>query len=1321
METQKIDLHSDTESEVDRGEIRGNIVWKGSQYPIFEGENIIGREDDCDVTIEHDSVSLKHAVLDFEDGVARMRDLKSKNGTSLESSAGSGNYIKLGPTRRNEEVKTGCKIRFGLVDCKYIEVDRPLQESEPPQKAALKYDCETQFINLAAPESDDEEEDGEDRTQALLNKSTSGNSAYDHSYDRPPAGRNPFSASGSVGSTRSVALEMETQLDQDLNSAEKALVHNANTPSSIFSSRLVQGIASGVTASPAANSVMSTPIAINLPTAPSTGHSTRNSSTSTTPSAPVAVPLAAFAERNISPATANGDDECSTEDDGFADESDDHVPIDIPIPAFHPVGIAQEPLSDDSDEESDMSQDLMQVEEDNAEEDVENAVEPAATLSRPATPLALPSPSATAPRAPSAAASAVDIKPQEDIATDDEGEDNASVDFKLAQDDRHPDELTARHNAQREPLSRHASLTASTYAVASSDSPFHNLASTDSRLDAPMIDDGQSNVHNEYALPAAGNASHILPDANTEPQEFFTAQDPPPSLAVPDAFTPNASSASPTIDGSERERAGDVRTAIRSPGAAIRDLLSTSGIPAGVKVFESQGGLVEEVKHSASPAMSSAVSESLPPDAPSMRFDFAAVNKGGATSSAVVPTATTLAHVVEKDAAELDPEVEKLLQKSAAAKPKPVRGKKRIFDEDSEEEFDEPLRAPSSTISSSAVTSATAIASSEVNLVKSASKRSRTNPHIETEEPASMSAAKKANASSSSAPSTAKKAIAGRSKKTSSPLAVIEEADEQDACESVPGQTHREEPAPVSTKKQPAAKKGRAKSSSSIALTTDEPDNVVPPVEAVQATSEKTPAKRGRGKALPAESVAQEEEQPASDDTVAQMAVVEEEVVSEAPKTASKRGRGRVVETEAVAVEPAPVPVAVPEMEAEKPEPTVTKTPARRGKGKTTSFAEDVVAVTEEPKPVSPLVSAQPAAKRGRGKAAPVELPTHAESHPYVPEVPAVSKARGKANASKQPTDEAEADEDEAASLPSKTTKKGLKRSATASADDSVEAAATSVDSADEEIRILFTKVDDAPYLKFIKTLPRASVTSDATIATHCVTLAELKRTPKLMVALNCGVKYVVTEQWMKDCVKAKALVDVVTEGGAAPAKKSKKSDTAVVQDPRADAGLSQQLLASPYIVKDAEKEKLWGFSMATTLSIPRNVPTATQLFDKMSFFCTKGVCGETAPPADELRAIIESGGGHWLASLDEWGQHASGSAKSAKAKPAATGDSATDGEVHTLVVISHPTVVKKEVTKKVNEAISKGDFATSGVYSIELVFLACLKQRVEFDAHRLK
>ena len=247
-------------------------------------------------------------------------------------------------------------------------------------------------------------------------------------------------------------------------------------------------------------------------------------------------------------------------------------------------------------------------------------------------------------------------------------------------------------------------------------------------------------------------------------------------------------------------------------------------------------------------------------------------------------------------------------------------------------------------------------------------------------------------------------------------------------------------------------------------------------------------------------------------------------------------------------------------------------------------------------------------------------------------------------------------------------------------------------------------------YLKAIKGFPNTSVTSDATVATHCVTLPELKRTPKLMVALNCGVKYVVTEQWIKDCVKAKALVEVVKPADAAPAKKAKKSSATVVEDDRADPELVKQLQASPYIVQDADKEKLWGFSMATTLAIPRNTH-AVKLFEKMCFFCTKGVCGETAPPADELSTIIQSGGGVWLNSLDEWAEYSSGG----------KGKSKADGEVHSLVVISHANVVKKEVNKKVLDAISKGDPETSGVYSIELVFQACLKQRVEFEAHQLK
>jgi len=1329
METQKVDFHSDTESEIDRGEVRGNIVWKGNQYPIFEGENIIGREDDCDVTIEHDSVSLKHAVLDYENGVAIMRDLKSKNGTSLESSAGSGQYIKLGPTRRNEPVGSGCKIRFGLVDCKYIAVsiESSTVVAQSAGKKDLKYDCETQFINMAAPDSDEENENNEEANlSGILNKSTSSNSAYDHSYDRPPSGNNPFSASFNRGSSAgSTVLEMETQLDQDLNSAEKAQVHSShssNTPSSIFSSRLVQGIAGGVE-SPAANSGMSTPSAIPQRTAgtgDSTGNSTNNSSRSATP---LALPLA----RDDTPATAVGDDDCSTEDDGLNDLDDEnhrhheHVPIEIPIPAFHPVGIADESLSDGSDDESDMSQDLMRAEDD---EDVENEPQPA-TITAPDAPVMTTTPAPTPQKASA---------PQEDVPTDDEADEvdeNASVDFNLAQDEPHGDTTCDRA------VSRAPSLTASTNAPISSDSPFHNMASADSRLSAPMEMANEDTNHSRPSVASNGHglinpsrSNSIVLEANTEPQEFFTAPDPPTAPSVFANASPEFSS-SPTISGSERERARDLHTAVRSPGAAIRDLLKNSTIPEGVKVFRSQGGLVDSDDESASPAMSSIVSSSLPPDAPPMNFDFGALTKNGGSSSAAATTPASTPAAQKKDTEDEEVEEEAVVVKQGKPNATAARGRKRIFDEESDEEFNEPLppRAANKSSSSSSEPAPAIIPEPLAAAPKSAVKRVRTNSRAPT--PVFAESAVESVAEVPvvvEAPSTAKKGAA-RGRKTPSPAPVVEEPSKHEEA----GETGETEEAPSTGKKAPA-KRGRGKAAHnaenlSLAETETPPtQDVIEVLMQMKAPEpEPTPAKRGRGKAAPGTTVPAE---PSSDETVPQVVEVAPGFIVEAtpaPKTAAKRGRGKTAVEETpmeVQTEPeAPVAmVVVPEV----PVP-VAKTPAKRGRGKVTisdSTPEQHSAPAEHQSdsrvgtPVPVIV----VPKKGRGKAAVVEAPLQEEVAVPESEVelpaaaePPTKKGRGKNAAPKEDKvllEEpavVEAVTDEAPAPPSKAAKKGTKRGAAASAEDTTEAAVAPAQTADQEVRILFTKVDEAPYLKAIKNFPNASVTSDATMATHCVTLPELKRTPKLMVALNCGVKYVVTEQWIKDCVKAKTLVEVVKPADAAPAKKAKKSSAVVVDDDRADPELVKQLQASPYIVQDAEKEKLWGFSMTTTLAIPRHTD-AVKLFDKMCFFCTKGVCGETAPPADELSTIIQSGGGVWLNSLEEWGEYGGGKAKTK-----------ADRDMHSLVVISHANVVKKEVNKKVMDAISKGEPSTSGVYSIELVFQACLKQRVEFEAHQLK
>lgn len=69
-------------------EISGcTLFWAGRLIPLIEGENLIGRGDDCNVHIESAKVSRHHARILFANGQAVLEDLGSKNGTSVGSTA----------------------------------------------------------------------------------------------------------------------------------------------------------------------------------------------------------------------------------------------------------------------------------------------------------------------------------------------------------------------------------------------------------------------------------------------------------------------------------------------------------------------------------------------------------------------------------------------------------------------------------------------------------------------------------------------------------------------------------------------------------------------------------------------------------------------------------------------------------------------------------------------------------------------------------------------------------------------------------------------------------------------------------------------------------------------------------------------------------------------------------------------------------------------------------------------------------------------------------------------------------------------------------
>ena len=59
------------------------LAFDGRNYPLYEGENVIGRAPDSDVFIPAPTISRRHAVITIVNGAIHIRDLYSRNGTSV--------------------------------------------------------------------------------------------------------------------------------------------------------------------------------------------------------------------------------------------------------------------------------------------------------------------------------------------------------------------------------------------------------------------------------------------------------------------------------------------------------------------------------------------------------------------------------------------------------------------------------------------------------------------------------------------------------------------------------------------------------------------------------------------------------------------------------------------------------------------------------------------------------------------------------------------------------------------------------------------------------------------------------------------------------------------------------------------------------------------------------------------------------------------------------------------------------------------------------------------------------------------------------------
>jgi pSer/pThr/pTyr-binding forkhead associated (FHA) protein len=72
-------------------------------FPLPSSVTVIGRRHSCDLCIPLMSVSRRHCQLNYDDGVLKIRDLDSRNGTYLngkridEAVIQAGDSVKIGP------------------------------------------------------------------------------------------------------------------------------------------------------------------------------------------------------------------------------------------------------------------------------------------------------------------------------------------------------------------------------------------------------------------------------------------------------------------------------------------------------------------------------------------------------------------------------------------------------------------------------------------------------------------------------------------------------------------------------------------------------------------------------------------------------------------------------------------------------------------------------------------------------------------------------------------------------------------------------------------------------------------------------------------------------------------------------------------------------------------------------------------------------------------------------------------------------------------------------------------------------------------------
>jgi hypothetical protein len=108
------------------GKVAGLLFLGARRAELLAQANLIGRNPDCAVWLDHATVSREHACIVIESGRATLQDLGSKNGTRVNGEA----------VKDSHDLQDGDKVQFGEV----AAVFRNVRSFQPTRTQATQAD-----------------------------------------------------------------------------------------------------------------------------------------------------------------------------------------------------------------------------------------------------------------------------------------------------------------------------------------------------------------------------------------------------------------------------------------------------------------------------------------------------------------------------------------------------------------------------------------------------------------------------------------------------------------------------------------------------------------------------------------------------------------------------------------------------------------------------------------------------------------------------------------------------------------------------------------------------------------------------------------------------------------------------------------------------------------------------------------------------------------------------------------------------------------------------------------------------------------------------